>query len=164
MAFTTPQPQRSGPPRNQQQDDLLRLTGLFASKSGKALTGNLDLHARLGEATVGEALLGLIQECMETHMPLRFLVFEREGSTPPYTLNATKGEPRRATGQQPQRWSAPPPPPPAEPDNLGLDDEFPPRDWDETNGTDVNNGPYSDQNAPEPAPPRPTQRRTAPRR
>src|SRR6266850_1397773 len=86
--------------QNQQRrndEPLTRLGGLYDSKSGKAITGNVRVHeARKGDAMpLGEVLIDIIRRAMDERRTLRFLVFQNDGkfrNSPPYTLHATIGD------------------------------------------------------------------------
>lgn len=102
MAFVPPAPSEPPAPRPPNaaypnDEPLLRLGGLYPSKTGNALTGNISLtySPRETQEPVGVSLGDLIQRAMEADRPLRFLVFEntRTGH-PPYILNVTLGNPR----------------------------------------------------------------------
>lgn len=147
MPFGRPTPPPSSPPpspgQNYPKDDLLKLGGLYPSKSGKALTGNIHINEprRGASEPFGVILIDLIQQAMEEQRPLRFLVFESTfpDSRSPYTLNITLGNPRPPRGE--------------EPDEDGEDP---------TPTTTPQRGEYFGGN--EPTPPPPTRRPEAPTR
>ena len=108
------QPQQPSPqyPNN---GPLLRVGGLYPSKSGKALTGNIHVATpRQGEEQpFGEILIDLIRQCMEENLPVRCLVFENDGKYPgaPYRVCLTTG---RSKPEQAQVQGDSPPEEPAQ--------------------------------------------------
>jgi hypothetical protein len=134
MPFT---PQQSQPqPRRQASPDdypLQKLCGLFPSRAGNALMGNLREQDLV-------ALEVVIAEVRRTGRPLRVLIFESrqtQGNQPPYTMNVTLGLSRPQDGgggwQQSQPRPAPQPYLPPDPDGVdepeaGSDSETPP-EW-----------------------------------
>lgn len=91
---------------------LLRVTGLWESKSGKALMGGIDVtKARYGGTEpLGEELIALIRNCIEAGRPLRFLIFQNQnGKGAPYNLSATMGRarPEGEGGEGQQAWRRP---------------------------------------------------------
>ena len=93
------------------REPLLRLGGLWTSKTGKALTGNVNLdYAKEGEDSVGEQLMSLLTQAKQEGKPLRFLVFEDDGkfaSRAPFSLHVTLGMQKPEEQEQPTRESAP---------------------------------------------------------
>lgn len=133
MPFNTPRETPHQRNTRQPQNDLIKITGLFPSKSGKALMGNTNDQSL-------DDLQTLIEDCRNEGVPLRFLVFDRTDSDrggPPYVLNVTKGENRRA-GPPPRRPMAPQQkewdgnigelPGDSNDPNAGPYDEMPPQD------------------------------------
>ena len=112
MPFRHPQPPRSPHPNvDPERPPLLKLGGLYPSKSGKALTGNINLlyQDRQGSPSVGTQWVELLQQCVQKNLPIRVLVFENNGQfggahRAPYTLHVCVGTPRQ---EQP---ASPPPP------------------------------------------------------
>ena len=112
MPFRHPQPPRSPQPNvDPDRPPLLKLGGLYPSKSGKALTGNINLlyQDRQGSPSVGTQWVELLQQCVQENLPIRVLVFENNGQfggahRAPYTLHVCLGAPWQ---EQP---TSPPPP------------------------------------------------------
>ncbi len=162
MPFRHPQPPRSPQPDNPRPNvdpdrpPLLKLGGLYPSKSGKALTGNINLlyQDRQGSPSVGTQWVELLQQCVQENLPLRVLVFENNGQwsgahRAPYTLHICVGSPRQ------ERPASPPPPdlPEEHPDDEAPDNQPEPDEPE----------PPARLRTPEPTP-RPPVRRIAPRR
>ena len=94
---TPPTPQPAPPQQYPDREPLLRLGGLWTSRNGNSLQGNIRLsYARLGEPNVGEQLIALIQRCLDEGGDLRFLIFESRypGKGAPYSLQCTFNPPR----------------------------------------------------------------------
>lgn len=115
MPFQSTPPSR--PPQGANPNDypLQRLGGLYPSKSGNALTGNLPDGSLL-------ALEQVIADARASGRPLRFIIFENTrggANAPPYSMQVTLGTPRQPGPQgggwqsyqpQPQQPYAPPDP------------------------------------------------------
>lgn len=165
---------RSAPPqrrRNDTDDDLLRLGGLWDSKSGKAITGSVNVIEPQdeGEPPFGEVLIQWIEQAMSEERPLRFLVFEVNSQSPrgpSYSLNMALGDQRPADRESrpPLRRSSAPPPrsrPQMVEDAVDKTDRDGIRETDAAI-SDVDNQEPIREPEPEPTP-RPV-RRPAPRR
>ena len=158
MPFRHPQPPRSPHPNvDPERPPLLKLGGLYPSKSGKALTGNINLlyQDRQGSPSVGTQWVELLQQCVQENLPIRVLVFENNGQfggahRAPYTLHVCLGAPWQ---EQP---TSPPPPELLEGHATYEDAPENEREPDEPE-------PPARLRAPEPTP-RPPVRRVAPRR
>ena len=119
MPFGTPQPppstRRATKDNGYPKEDLIKLGGLYPSKSGKALTGNSNMNYVLKstEIPVGETLIETIKQAMDEDRPLRFLVFENNGRFPgaPYSLHVAMGTARPVEGAEAEEG---PPAPPVE--------------------------------------------------
>ena len=109
MPFRHPQPPRSPHPNvDPERPPLLKLGGLYPSKSGKALTGNINLlyQDRQGSPSVGTQWVELLQQCVQENLPIRVLVFENNGQfggahRAPYTLHVCLGTPRQEQATSP---------------------------------------------------------------
>lgn len=121
MPFQSQQPPRPPQgPRGQDPNEypLQRLCGLFPSRAGNALMGNLrDQDLDLLETVIDDA--------RRSGRPLRILVFENRkasGNQPPYNFNVTLGTPRaeQAGGWRTSGAQAPYNPP--DPDGGESDD------------------------------------------
>jgi len=93
-----PEPPKEAQQPSEERPPLLKLGGLFPSKSGNALTGNVNLwyKTRQGEASVGTKLAELLQQCAKENRPVRVLVFENTGKWggkghAPYSLHVCLG-------------------------------------------------------------------------
>jgi hypothetical protein len=139
----------------EQDDTLLKLTGLFPCQSGNALLGGMDpnrVPRGGGGETIGALLIEKIQRAMELNRPLRFCVFENNGKFPdqraPYTIHAAVGRPRQdlrqGSGSSPAQEESPRVDPPTQAVRGTQEAQF-------------------DTRLMAPLPPRPV-RRTAPRR
>lgn len=98
MPFNNP-PRQDDPP--QDREPLLRAGGLYNSKTGNALTGNINLlYVDRDGTRFGDRLMAMIEEAMNRGVPLRALVFESrpfpDGQPPrsPYMLNFGYGRPK----------------------------------------------------------------------
>lgn len=91
------------PPQTEQaepDDELLKLGGLYPSRSGNALLGGINLSwvPRGGTDPVGTLLIEKIQRAMDLGRPLRFCVFENSGkfqNQSPYSIHVAVGRPRQ---------------------------------------------------------------------
>src|SRR2546430_1387542 len=89
------------PQQRERDPNLTRLGGLYPSKTGKALAGNMNLAwvDRNTNETVGKKLIEMIERAMDDNLPLRFLIFDNtdRGGNPPYVMHVTFGNQRPAT-------------------------------------------------------------------
>ena len=160
MPFRHPQPPNSSPQQpntDPERPPLLKLGGLYPSKSGKALTGNINLlyQDRQGVPSIGTQWVELLQRCVQENLPIRVLVFENNGQwggahRAPYTLHVCVGTPKQ---EQPTS------PPPSELLEGHATYEEAPEDQPEPGEPE----PPTRLRTPEPTP-RPPVRRVAPRR
>lgn len=133
MPFNSQPPRQPESQGNEDRYPLTRLSGLYPSKAGNALTGNAM------DRIIGD-LERVIADAKASGRPLRFLVFENQRggqNSPPYMLQVTLGN-ARTTG--PSGWGqsggyqqpAPAPYAPPDPDGGelpgGEEDDTPP-DW-----------------------------------
>lgn len=90
-----PAPQRPEAPRY--ETPLTRWGGLYVSRSGKAIAGNINL-TRIDQQSgmpFGQVIISQVEECLKTGRPLRIVIFENSGSDyerrAPYTISSTYG-------------------------------------------------------------------------
>src|SRR5438105_2099227 len=93
-----PQPQRG---KWERDGNLMRLGGLYPSKTGKALTGNMGIGWQDQDGqSMGKKLIEMIERALDDNLPLRFVIFDNtdraEGNRPPYSLHVTFGMSRPA--------------------------------------------------------------------
>src|SRR5438270_13532657 len=91
-----PQPQRS---RRQLDANLMRLVGLYPSKTGKALTGNIGISWQDQDGqSMGKKLIEMIERALDDNLPSRFVIFDNtdraEANRPPYSPQVTFGTPQ----------------------------------------------------------------------
>lgn len=115
-----------------ERQPLTRLGGLYNSRYGNALTGNINLNYvdRKTGQRLGETLIEEIQKAMEMNHSWRLLVFENNGKfqQAPYSIHSCISDRQNRDRSEQERQEKPfndgfargltPPPPPASDESL----------------------------------------------